>query len=429
MAGLVGQTIGEYRLVEFLGAGGMGEVYRAEHTKIGRVVAIKILTRDDSRPGLTARFLNEARIQAGVHHAHIVGLYDFVEHAGRPCIIMEYVDGEMLDRCVGRVKGLRLPEALNLFGAIVEAVAHLHNHQIVHRDVKSSNIKIDRRGSVKLLDFGIARDARSGKITTAGSYVGTVHYLAPEVLSGAKADFRSDVWALGVLFYEMLCGRTPFETDSVADFLRIVTRPSYDRPAKVNASCTADVERIIDRCLEPDPNSRYASASQLLEAIRSLEGVEARGARREWLRWPTWTSEARGYWPIIVTGAVGLALGVWFLWLSPPALVPSSGGGEQVTVEPASTPERQESGLPDPRPQPGVTRRLVSIIPMAIDRTDILEAGRVIGRTPFKQELPLGRSYAWTLRAAGYEDTPLQFTVRDTENVYYPILKPKEHQK
>src|SRR3989442_1748769 len=248
MSGLLGQTIGEYRVVEFVGAGGMGEVYRAEHTKIGRVVAIKILTRTDPRRGLTSRFLNEARIQAGVHHPHIVGLYDFVEYRARPCIIMEWVDCETLDRRLECSNGLRLPEALRLFQMIVEAVSHLHRHAIVHRDIKSSNIKIDGRGAVKLLDFGIARDTRTDKITAAGSYVGTIHYSAPEVLSGAKADFRSDVWALGVLFYEMLCGRMPFEADSVTRFLKVIARPSYDRPSKVNASCTAEVERIIDRC-------------------------------------------------------------------------------------------------------------------------------------------------------------------------------------
>ena len=182
-----------------------------------------------------------------LQHRHIVGLYDFIEHSGRPCIIMEYIAGEMLDRRLERSRGLQLAETLPLFKEIVEAVAHLHKNRIVHRDIKSSNIKIDLAGAVKLLDFGIARDPQSDKVTKVGSYVGTLQYSAPELLSGANADFRSDVWALGILFYEMLCGRVPFEASSITGFLKIIARPSYDRPSRVNPSCTAAAERIIDR--------------------------------------------------------------------------------------------------------------------------------------------------------------------------------------
>ena len=424
--GLLGQTIGEYRLVEFLGAGGMGEVYRGEHSKIGRVVAIKILTRVDTRVGLPARFLNEARIQAGVQHRHIVGLYDFVEHAGRPCIIMEYVDGEVLDRRLERLRGLQLAEALRLFREIVEAVAHLHKNRIVHRDIKSSNIKIDRTGAVKLLDFGIARDARSDKVTTAGSYVGTIQYSAPEILSGAKADFRSDVWALGVLFYEMLCGRMPFEADSVTGFLKIIARPSYDRPSKLNASCTVEVERIIDRCLEQEPGKRYASASELLEAISRLNGSESHAASLERRPLRAWNPVARAYWPIIAVGALGVALVVWLVWSSGPTPVQRTVSNSGANTKSADPGPQQKSGPRAEEQQRGASLRPVSIKPLAVDNAEILESGRLIGHTPFRQELPLGHSYAWTLRAEGYEDTPVQFTVRETENVYYPILRPKE---
>lgn len=429
MSGLVGQMIGEYRLVEFLGAGGMGDVYRGEHSKIGRVVAVKILSRSDARSGMTERFLNEARIQANVQHPHIVSLYDFVEHAGRACIIMEYVDGEMLDRRIERTRGLQGAEAVRLFRQIVAAVAHLHNQRIVHRDIKSNNIKIDKSGAAKLLDFGIARDPKSSKVTSVGSYVGTMQYAAPEILSGAKADTRSDVWALGILFYEMLCGRVPFESDSVTGFLRIITRPSYDRPTKVNASCTAEMERVVDRCLEAEPGKRYASATELLEAMRSLAGTAAKTVGQKNSLLDKGRAVTRGYGPIIGVGVAALGLVAWLIIgestpTQPTIPVPPSGLTDAALTT-TGAPQKPVT-IHSSQSQPPAPLRSVSIKPFVVDKAEILESGNVIGHTPFQRELPVGKSYNWTLRAAGYADTPLEFTVRETDNVYSPVLKERQ---
>lgn len=431
MSGLLGQMIGEYRLVEFVGAGGMGDVYRGEHSKIGRVVAVKILSRTDARSGMTERFLNEARIQSGVQHPHIVSLYDFIEHAGRACIIMEYVDGEMLDRRIERSRGLQAAEAVRLFKQIVAAVAHLHSNRIVHRDIKSNNIKIDKNGAAKLLDFGIARDPKSSKVTSVGSYVGTMQYAAPEVLSGTKADSRSDVWALGILFYEMLCGRMPFESESVTGFLRIITRPSYDRPAKVNASCTAEMERVIDRCLEAEPGKRYASANELLEALDRLAGATGPLARRRTGLLQTSNALAGGYGPIVGVCVAALALLVWLIGFSDPPPKPgtqANGSGPTSTQEPqlATPVSVPQSAIQSAQSLPTTPLRSVSIRPLAVDNAEILESGNVIGHTPFQRELPVGKSYNWTLRASGYADTPLEFTVRETDNVYSPVLKERQ---
>ncbi|MBM4262363.1 MAG: hypothetical protein FJ145_13155 [Deltaproteobacteria bacterium] len=441
MSGLVGQMVGEYRLVEFLGAGGMGDVYRGEHSKIGRVVAVKILSRADARSDMTERFFNEARIQAGVQHKHIVNLYDFVEHNGRPCIIMEYVDGEMLDQRIERARGLQAAEAFRLFKQIVDAVAHLHRSRIVHRDIKSNNIKIDRSGAAKLLDFGIARDPKSSKVTSVGSYIGTMQYAAPEILSGAKADFRSDVWALGILCYEMLCGRVPFESDSVTGFLRIIARPSYDRPAKVNASCTPEMERIIDRCLEAEPGKRYASAAELAEDLDRLGATATPSAAPRTGLLHTGQTLTRGYGPIVAVGVAALALVVGlFAFSSSPSKPPAESTGigptpiatqpqVALTPQPVQTSGQTIAPQSDSRPGPTlppVPLRQVSIRPMAVEKAEIQESGQVIGHTPFRQELPVGRSYHWTLRATGYDDTPLEFTVRDTDNVYSPVLKERQ---
>jgi serine/threonine-protein kinase len=414
MSGLLGRTIGEYRLVEFLGAGGMGEVYRGEHAKIGRVVAIKVLSRGETQTGAAARFLNEARIQAGVHHPHIAALYDFVEGVGRPCIIMEYVDGELLERRVERSKGLLLGDAVRWFGQIVEAIAHLHKLGIVHRDIKSSNIKIDRTGAIKLLDFGIARDRRSGKVTTAGVYVGTPYYSAPELFSGAKADSQSDVWALGVLLYEMLCGRMPYVADSIAELSRAVARPSYDRPSKLNPSCTPAAERIIDRCLQREPGARYGSAGELLDAIQRLDAADIRYTWRDRIRIRTWTPAARAYWPLLGVASLGVALVIWLAW-------PSAGPPERLVPPPAVKPSLEDTG--------DASKRVVSIMSTVPDTSEIVAEGRIIGHTPYQARLPLGRSYAWTLRAEGYEDAQLEFIVRETENAYSFVLKKKDLKK
>src|SRR5919107_270520 len=155
---LLNSMVGEYRLIDFLGEGGMGEVYRGVHAKLGRVAAIKVLTSAARREqGFVERFFNEARIQESLHHPNIAALYDFCEVQGQPCIVMEYVDGDTLCDRVRPYGPLPPAEALRIFSAVVDAVAYVHAHGVIHRDIKSNNIKIGTSGQVKLLDFGIAK--------------------------------------------------------------------------------------------------------------------------------------------------------------------------------------------------------------------------------------------------------------------------------
>ena len=173
------QTVGEYRVVDFLGAGGMGEVYRALHSKIGRVAAVKVLTRGGAQTaGFVQRFFNEARIQASLQHPNVATLYDFCEVAGQPCIIMEYVDGQTIsERVAAYGAPLPLSEAAYVFEKVCEAVDYVHRHGVIHRDIKSNNIKISSEGEVKLLDFGIAKGQGTQQLTQVGSVIGDSYQL------------------------------------------------------------------------------------------------------------------------------------------------------------------------------------------------------------------------------------------------------------
>jgi serine/threonine protein kinase len=265
---LVNTSIGEYRVVDFLGAGGMGEVYRAVHSKIGRVVAVKLLTQTSRNATFVERFLNEARIQANLNHPNIATLYDFLEINGQPCIVMEYIEGLSLDELI-RARGcLSVPEALRIFQSTLEAMEYVHVRGIVHRDIKSNNIRISNAGEVKLLDFGIAKSGTTPQLTVTGAFIGTLQYLSPEQITGGVADFRSDVWALGVLLYEMVTGKLPFEAVTLGELCEKIAKANHPSPSSFNSIVPREVEAIINRCLKKKAQDRYSSASELLQDVR-----------------------------------------------------------------------------------------------------------------------------------------------------------------
>ena len=265
--------VGEYRLIDFLGEGGMGSVYRAVHAKLGRVAAIKVLSPSARREqGFVERFFNEARIQESLHHPNIAAVYDFTEFQGQPCIIMEYVDGDTLCDRVRPYGPLPTPEALRIFSAVADAIAYVHAHGIIHRDIKSNNIKIGTQGQVKLLDFGIAKGSASPSLTQTGSVVGTIEYLSPEQLSVGHADERSDIWALGVLLYEMLTGHVPFEAQTIGALCSKISNAEYPPLRQLNPAAPQDVANIVTRCLKKNAADRYQAAAQLLEDVRRAAG-------------------------------------------------------------------------------------------------------------------------------------------------------------
>lgn len=266
---LLNSMVGEYRLIDFLGEGGMGEVYRGVHAKLGRVAAIKVLNQTARREqGFVDRFFNEARIQESLHHPNIAAVYDFTEVQGQPCIIMEYVDGDTLCDRVRPYGPMPTAEALRIFSSVVDAIAYVHSHGVIHRDIKSNNIKIGTQGQVKLLDFGIAKGGASPALTQAGSVIGTIEYLSPEQISTGHADERSDIWALGVLLYEMATGRVPFQAQTIGALCAQISNADYPPLRQLNPAAPAAVDALVSRCLKKNAADRYQSAAMLLDDVR-----------------------------------------------------------------------------------------------------------------------------------------------------------------
>jgi serine/threonine protein kinase len=283
---LLNSMVGEYRLIDFLGEGGMGEVYRGVHAKLGRVAAVKVLNPAARREqGFVERFFNEARIQESLHHPNIAAVYDFTEVQGQPCIIMEYVDGDTLCDRVRPYGPLPTEEALRIFSALVDAIAYVHSHGVIHRDIKSNNVKIGTQGQVKLLDFGIAKGGASPALTQTGNVIGTIEYLSPEQLSTGHADERSDIWALGVLLYEMSTGRVPFQATTIGALCAQISNADYPPLRQLNPAAPASVEAIVTRCLKRNAPDRYQSAVLLLSDVRhaadTLHGPKPPAPRRK----------------------------------------------------------------------------------------------------------------------------------------------------
>jgi serine/threonine-protein kinase len=275
----VGEVLAsKYRLEELLGSGGMGHVYRAVNEHIGRAVAIKVLRSEHAQNGqVVERFLREARAANLVRHPNVVDVLDIgKEDGGAPFIVQELLDGEDLAHFVERRGGkLPLEEVCDLLLPVIEAVAEAHARGVVHRDIKPENVFLVKapRGPIpKLLDFGISKvRAPDLRATEVGMMMGTPAYMAPEQVQGARdADPRSDVWALGVMMFELIAGRMPFDVqDAPALFVAIATR---DAPTllEVRAEVTPAVSRVVERCLRRRPDERYPSAAELGRDLRHV---------------------------------------------------------------------------------------------------------------------------------------------------------------
>jgi serine/threonine protein kinase/tetratricopeptide (TPR) repeat protein len=278
---LSGHQMGPYRLLREIGGGGMGTVYEAEDTRLGRRVAVKLLPPEYSRDRRAKeRFLREARAAAAVDHPNLCTIHDVGESDGRLYIVLSFYEGETLRERIRRGP-LPLAEARDVAIQVARGLARVHEAGIVHRDIKPANVMLTRRGEAKILDFGIARlEGDKASLTRTGASWGTPAYMSPEQACGEPVDGRTDVWSLGVMLYEMLAGRRPFGGDSLEAVVSAILTREPEPLERVRPDVPPELAWVVERALAKDPAERYASAAELLE---DLEVGRAPG-RRRWRR-------------------------------------------------------------------------------------------------------------------------------------------------
>ena len=356
---MIGHQIGgRYRIIQRLGGGGMGVVYQAEDMLLGRDVAIKVLrahlAEDDA---FRHRFEREGRSAAGLSHPNIVQVYDVGETPeGVPYLVMEYVSGPTLEKILSERGALPEREAVDIAIQVAAALAEAHRRGVVHRDIKPLNILVRPDGTVKVADFGIARAQSGATLVNTGTIVGSAHYVSPEQARGGYVDEKTDVYSLGIVLYEMLTGRTPFQGDTAVAVALKHLQEEVPAPSAV-ANVSRRLEAVVLRALEKDPARRFPSASALLselEAVRAhLDRPQGGGRRRA-----SAPSGRTSVWVPIVAAVivvlVGVAAFLYSRYVAPqPVAVPSLAGKTAAAAEgrlgQASLGWRIASVAPDPR--------------------------------------------------------------------------------
>ena len=267
---MIGQTISHYRITAKLGEGGMGVVYKAQDTKLDSTVALKFLAAhllkdEESRK----RFHREAKAAAALDHPNICTVHAIEESDGRTFIVMAFVKGQSLDKRI-EPGPLKIPDALDIAQQIAKGLEAAHEKGVVHRDIKPANVIVDDKGQVTVMDFGLALLTEGSKLTALDATLGTVAYMSPEQAQGAKVDHRTDIWALGCVIYEMVCGRRPFQGEYDQALLYEIVHEEYAPLTAVRAGVPMELEFIVGKCLTKNREERYKDAGDLAVDLKSL---------------------------------------------------------------------------------------------------------------------------------------------------------------
>ncbi|HEX9162599.1 MAG TPA: protein kinase [Thermoanaerobaculia bacterium] len=321
---MIGKTIGRYRIVGVLGAGGMGEVFLAEDPQLTRRVAVKVLPQSFAADRTRLqRFFQEARAAAALSHPGVAHIYELGEGEGAPFIAMEYVEGETLADRIQK-GSLEVPLATSIAVQVASVLAAAHRKGIIHRDIKPGNIMLDSRGQVKVLDFGVARltrdsgdavssDAATATLTKAGVMIGTLPYMSPEQTLGRAVDARTDIFSFGVVLYEMLVGSQPFHGANVMELADNIVHQAPDAISSRNGDVPPELERIVGKCMEKSADLRYQTADDLLadlkrverDALTTVESPRRRDASRP---------RSRIAWALAAAFAVVILSGAAVIW-------------------------------------------------------------------------------------------------------------------
>jgi eukaryotic-like serine/threonine-protein kinase len=431
----VGTTFdGRYKVESVLGEGGMGVVYLARHKVIDKKVAVKVLRADMAREKeITDRFLQEAKAASSIGNPHIIDISDFGHLPdGSTYFVMEWLDGKPLSKALEETKPLPVARLAHIARQISEGLASAHQRSIVHRDLKPDNIFLIKRGAepdfVKILDFGIAKvSSGTSKLTRAGSVFGTPHYMSPEQAAGAPVDSRTDIYALGVILYEMASGRVPFDADN---FMGILTQHMYKAPVPIRALVPAEdvppgLEAIILKALSKKPEQRYQTMEELAQDLDKLtrgvipDAVPEMISRSGGFNVPADFFTERGMpapvpatpiqhsarkrWGVYagvagVTAAIMIVVGIFAKSSSSTA----SDAPIPITLAPTTVVEPPKAPEPPPaaKPPPEVKHVLFASEPLD---SHVFQNGQDLGATPLTVDVPQGQKISVEVRREGYK--------------------------
>jgi serine/threonine protein kinase len=273
---VIGKLVADYNIIEKIGQGGMGEVYKAVHTKLDQTVAVKVLSSEYSlNPSMRKRFINEAKIQAKFSHPNMVNIFNLIDQDNNVFIVMEYINGGTLEGHLEQNGVLSQDESIKISLQVLSALQFMHSKGVVHRDIKPSNIMFTDTGVVKVTDFGIAKVMNEATKHTKTGMLGSVAYVSPEQILGEKTSITTDIYSFGITLYKMVTGRAPFRGSSEYVVMQGHLKEKPISPIKFNNNISKSLNKIILKSISKDPEKRYSSVFELIQALKNANNKDS----------------------------------------------------------------------------------------------------------------------------------------------------------